>query len=270
METLRQQFPRESTLIAEVFPEFWAEIFRLIEQGEGEKMAPTPEGTDLTSGEAGDAEPRERESDQLLDTEGETAVREEPTETGESVQGRAASASKAGLMETGGKGAMEPEIPVEDKEVEEFLEQLESELATGKLDWNVGELALRTSRRKEEPEELSPALRSPTSPYYKGPPPPPRQRRSPPKTLEEDRERDRRIQTRLDQLSDLMALSRPDPSACWNCGSKDHMMAACPQPWTRRFCYGCGRVGYILRDCPLCEDEYRIFGRNRLPHKKGE
>lgn len=47
------------------------------------------------------------------------------------------------------------------------------------------------------------------------------------------------------------------PPGCWNCGDKDHRYPACPETFTKRFCFHCELLGCISRDCPDCRWFYK-------------
>lgn len=39
---------------------------------------------------------------------------------------------------------------------------------------------------------------------------------------------------------------------CWNCDGNGHRYRDCAKPQVIFFCYGCGRKGYTMRNCPVC------------------
>lgn len=45
--------------------------------------------------------------------------------------------------------------------------------------------------------------------------------------------------------------NRPERK-CYNCHCPDHLLADCPEPVTRFFCFKCGKEGCVTPKCPNC------------------
>lgn len=62
----------------------------------------------------------------------------------------------------------------------------------------------------------------------------------------------------------VRARARPRPTRnadqCWRCGDRGHVYSTCPRETGRKFCYGCGKIGVTLRDCPTCREEWEDLG----------
>lgn len=51
---------------------------------------------------------------------------------------------------------------------------------------------------------------------------------------------------------------------CWNCEEEGHRHADCRKPQAYLFCHGCGKRGYTLRNCYVCQEEAENMNAGNL------
>lgn len=56
--------------------------------------------------------------------------------------------------------------------------------------------------------------------------------------------------------------------ACWNCREPGHFFKLCRQPKMRVFCYFCGELGQLARQCSTCREQGNRDGRSYRPYER--